>query len=52
MCNTISLNWAEKLVLFDILDGYLQNEVPTPEEAELIKRIESELKRYGENHES
>lgn len=51
MSNTVHLNWAEKLVLFDIFDAYRHSHGTNHDAEDLVERLESELNRYGENHE-
>lgn len=52
MSNTIHLNWAEKLALFEVLDLVMQDSAFLDQEhIDLIKRIETELNRYGEENE-
>lgn len=52
MSNTVHLNWAEKLVLFDILD--LAKDCPldlSSDQLQVIDTVEQQLNRYGDNHE-
>lgn len=52
MSNTVHLNWAEKLVLFDILD--LAKDCPldlSNDQLQVIDTVEQQLNRYGDNHE-
>lgn len=51
MSNSVNLNWNEKLWLYDMLDWAWTHPDCKPEHVAVIKTIEQQLNRYGDNHE-